>query len=301
MKKFIKHSLLFLLILLGINTIIYFAGRSLYFGDYSNVSTSFRSYLLADSHGLPLKNLTEKYGVYNFSAGSDSYFDMYRKVVYLIKNTAVDTIYITADDHTLGEYRENNNNSDRSVIFSVPDQFDSYYDYVKDRYIKYYIALFQPKLRYIIRSYLVSKLKAALQSGKQRSSNNKQSTWQAMDSNERMKFSQRRALTQFPDDKNSVNLEKNLTAIIKLCRQNNIVLIGVKFPLTSEYVKVTANKSYWADRVLTLSGYQVLDFSKFYSDNSDYFVDQDHLNETGGRNFVNLLFEDTKVLERVSE
>jgi len=301
MRKFIKHSLLFLLILLGINTIIYFAGRSLYFGDYSNVSTSFRSYLLADSHGLPLKNLTEKYGVYNFSAGSDSYFDMYRKVVYLIKNTRVDTIYITADDHTLGEYRENNNNSDRSVVYSEPGQFDSYYHYVKDRYIKHYIALFQPKLRYIIRSYMVSKLKATVQSNKQWPSNNKQSTWKAINNDERIKLSQRRSHTQFPDDKNSVNLEQDLTAIIKICKQNNIELIGVKFPLTAEYVKVTANKSYGADRVLKLNGYKALDFSKLYSGNSEYFADQDHLNEVGGRYFVNFLFEDTKVLERVSE
>ena len=291
MRKFIRNSLLFLVILLGINTIIYFVGKSLYFGDYSNVSLKYHSYLLADSHGLPMKNLTEKYGVYNFSAGSDSYFDMYRKVAYLIKNTTIDTLYITADDHTLGEYRENNNNSDRSVVYSEPDQFGSYYDYIKDRYIKHYIALFQPKLRYIIRGYLVAKLKSTVQPRKPGLSANNQYGWKALSHEERIKRSQRRASTQFPDNNNSVGLESNLTAIINLCRQNNIELIGVKFPLTTEYVKVTTGKSYCADRVLKSNGYRVLDFSKIYSDNSDYFADQDHLNETGGRFFGSLLFE----------
>ena len=279
------------MILLGINCIIYFVGKSLYFGDYSKVSLNYNSYLLADSHGLPLKNLTEKYGVYNFSAGSDSYFDMHRKLVYLINNTRVDTIYITADDHTLGQYRESNNNSDRSVIYSLPNQFDNYYDYIKDRYIKYYFVLFQPKLRYIIRSYMGAKLKTVVQFDKYGPSNNKQITWKLMSSSERVKLSRNRAHTQFPDDNRSVNLEQNLMDIINICKQNNIELIGVKLPLTTEYGKVTANKSYGADSVLKLNGYKVLDFSKLYSGNSEYFTDADHLNETGGRYFVNLLFE----------
>jgi hypothetical protein len=300
MRKFIRNSLLFLVILLGINTIIYFVGKSLYFGNYSNVSLKYHSYLLADSHGLPLKSLTEKYGVYNFSAGSDSYFDMHRKLVYLINNTRVDTIYITADDHTLGQYRESNNNSDRSVIYSLPNQFDNYYDYIKERYIKYYLPLFQPKLRYVIRSYMGSKLTSVARSVLS-SSKNKQLTWMLLSSDEKIKLSRNRAHTQFPDDKNSVNLEQDLTEIIKLCKQNNIELIGVKLPLTTEYGKITANKSYGADSVIKLNGYKVLDYSKSYAGNSEYFADPDHLNETGGRYFVNLLFEDTKVFERVSE
>ncbi len=289
MRRFVKHSVLFLLILLSINTIIYLAGKSIYFGDYSKVSTTFRSYLLADSHGLPLKNWTEKYGVHNFSAGSDSYFDMYRKVIYLIRNTHVDTIYISADDHTLGQYRESNNNSDRSVIYSVPDQFDSYYDYIKDRYITYYFAIFQPKLRYILRSYLVSKIKTLILLGSG-SSKNKETSWESLSKDQKIKASRTRAKTQFPDSLNSMHLEQDLKKIIEICRQNKIELIGIKFPLSSEYVKETANKSYGADKVIKSNDYKVLDFSTVYSGKSEYFADQDHLNEVGGRNFGSLLF-----------
>ena len=72
MKKFIKNITFFLLILVVLNVILWVAANKLYYGEYLDYSLNFNSYLVCDSHGLPLKNYTEKYGVYNFSGGSDS-------------------------------------------------------------------------------------------------------------------------------------------------------------------------------------------------------------------------------------
>ena len=125
MRKFIIKTIYFSFILIIINVILNHYGNNIYLNNYKNYSSKFNSFLLADSHGLPLKNYTEKNGVYNFSAGSDSYFDMKRKINFLLTQTKVDTIYITVDDHTLSPYREKTNNLDRSIYFSTINDYSN--------------------------------------------------------------------------------------------------------------------------------------------------------------------------------
>ena len=45
-----------------------------YINEYEKSDLNFDTYLLSDSHGNALGNLTEKINVYNFSAGGDSCF-----------------------------------------------------------------------------------------------------------------------------------------------------------------------------------------------------------------------------------
>lgn len=85
--------------------------------------------LLSDSHGAALGNLTEKINVYNFSMGSDSYFDMETKLIYLIKNSNVNKILIIVDDHTLSTYREKLNNIDRSSYYKSINEASSFKEF----------------------------------------------------------------------------------------------------------------------------------------------------------------------------
>jgi hypothetical protein len=121
--------------------------------------------MLADSHGVPLSNMLEQYGIYNFSFGSDSYFDMYRKIKFLSGKTNVRRIFISADEHTLSPYREKTNNMDRSLIYASKKEFKSNYMYIKEKFIKKYIVFFQPKIGDVIQSYMFSKLKNAFMGG----------------------------------------------------------------------------------------------------------------------------------------
>ena len=70
MKSFLKANFYFLIVLIIINVVFSFLINALYAGNYKDHSLDFDSYLLADSHGVSLKNFTEKYGIYNFSEGS---------------------------------------------------------------------------------------------------------------------------------------------------------------------------------------------------------------------------------------
>jgi hypothetical protein len=159
MKKFITDITKFTVILLTINIILFFIGKKLYFGQYDIHSLENSAYLLSDSRGQALNDLTEKYGIHNFSYGSDSYEDMYRKTQYLIRNTEVKKIYISVDEHSLTSYRERKNNLDRSVIYCTPQDFGSYYEYFKHRYIKRHIALLRPEIAEVIKyiNYLQTK------------------------------------------------------------------------------------------------------------------------------------------------
>ena len=112
--------------LMVLNVIMYYFGEKYYFKGYYEYSLAYDTYILADSHGLVLENDSEIYGAYNFSAASDSYIDMLRKIKYLARNTNIQKVYITVDHHTLSPYRERINNTDRSTFYSTSEDYDSY-------------------------------------------------------------------------------------------------------------------------------------------------------------------------------
>lgn len=289
MRKFLTSILYFLIILFTINLLLYSISNKIYIGNYRNVSLNYSSYLLADSHGLPLEDNTEQYGIYNFSAGSDSYFDMLRKLYYLIHNTKVETIYITVDDHTLSPYRENLNNLDRSVIFSTPDSYNSYLKYIKERYLINNVVFFQPKARSVINNYLLSNLKDVLKYNDEMPVE-KERNWNKISLENRKISAYNRFISQFPEKPYSENLIKSFIEIINLCKKNNIDLIGIKFPLSNEYIEIIGDRTFNADSVLLSHNFRVLDYKRIYCDNESYFKNQDHLNATGGKLFTEFLF-----------
>ena len=158
MHKFILKLSLFCLGLLIINLLFYAIVYKIYLKDYEKIKLNYKTYLLADSHGVELGQLPEQYGVFNFSAVSDSYFDMLFKIRYLVRNTDVKKIIISVDDHAFSKYREYTNNTDRSIFFESRHDCDNRYNYFRDRYIKRYIVLINSKSRDIVKLFLKSKL-----------------------------------------------------------------------------------------------------------------------------------------------
>jgi len=290
MNRFLLYTFYFLLILLGINILLYAASKKVYLGSYHNYSLNFNSYLFADSHGRALDNITEKYGIYNFSAGSDSYFDMYRKIEFLIEKTSIDTIYITVDDHTLSSYREKANNLDRSHIFTTPKVHSNYYDFVKIRYLKNYVVLFQPRTRSVIRHYIISKIRNLVLGNQQNDNVDKEMNWEQLSAAERLKKSNNRLQYQYQSDLASSKLHQSLVDIMNTCKANNIVLIGVKFPLSSEYDEILGDITYGADNILKSEGFKVVDYKKVFINQNRLFANQDHLNKDGSYKFVEMLF-----------
>lgn len=71
--------------------------------------------------------------------------------------------------------------------------------------------------------------------------------------NKRKKCLERKKV-QFPNEEVSGEMTGSLLDIIKLCRENNIRLFGVKFPLTKKYTEILEGASYHADSIFKSQG-----------------------------------------------
>ena len=280
MKIFLKHILFFTFGLLILNLLVLFIVEEYYFKPYNNsyIRNSNEIIILADSHGLPLKDNLNMQGVTNFSSASDSYYDMYRKLIYSIKNLNIKKVIITTDNHTLSKYRENFNNTDRSVKYIQFDDNDillnNSYELFKEKYLQRIIPLFNPKTTEIVKNYLKS-----FGNKKKRQTN-----WKL---NNNKKFaSKERADLQYIGLESSFRLTECIKSLAKLCDNNNIEIVAIKFPLSKDYLIEIEGKNFGADDLFKSLDIEVYDFSKLYVDYDEYFANQDHLNSIGGKIFA---------------
>jgi hypothetical protein len=288
MKNFIINIVVFLLGIIMLNILLYSAPPYyIYHKSYQRVNTTFKTYLLSDSHGARLSNYLEKYSIYNFSAGSDSYFDMSRKLRYLIRNTEVNTIILSIEDHTLSPYREKANNLDRSIYFSNISEFDSNYDFFKKVLLKKYIILINPKGRDLVKQYLMTLLFGSL---KKQIVND----FSKLPIREQIQQSKNRVRSQFSFPFRSDKMYNELNEIIQICILNEIELIGIKFPLTKSFINEIEGKSYKADSAFYDNSLKVFDFKNLFMEYDNLFSDEDHLNDIGAKKFVNILADKVK-------
>lgn len=292
MRKFLIQCLLFSLLLLAINQLLYIKAKALYFGNYGIVDTTSSRFLLADSRGISLNGFPKQYGVANFSSNSDNYIDILRKVKYLIRHTPVKRIYISADDHLLSSYRERTNNQDISIVLTTSEDYNNYFNYVKERYLKYHIVLFQPVVRTIVRTkYEAWVTKNLFTENTEPLISDKERSWESLPEQEKMANASDRHLLQFPDQLPSPKMYQALTMIIKLCKENKVELVGIKFPLTKEYMLAAWKTPFQTDSVFRSHSISILDYRDLYKDNAGFFRNQDHLNDEGGRQFSEMLFK----------
>jgi hypothetical protein len=291
MKKFCFNIFLFFTLVAISNAIIFIFSQKKYYGEYEkHPNKKYTAFIFSDSHGLPLANYSEEFNVFNFSSESESYFDIKRKLVYLFENGyKVDKIYITVDDHTLSPYREKSNNLDRGTIYSSADEYDFRLEYIKIKYINYYLPIINPKVSRIFKSYLISGLKKMILPNEK---NPIKKSWINLSHQERINFSKERLKYQFPSNNKSDLLEKALIEIIDLCRTHKVEIVGIKFPLARPYIDMINNKNYGADKVFASKGMNVYNFQSLYINNPEYFFDQDHLNDYGAKIFVKYLLNE---------
>ncbi|MBN2789747.1 MAG: hypothetical protein JXR69_06130 [Candidatus Delongbacteria bacterium] len=280
MNIFLKHIIFFSIGLLIFNSFVLLIVEPYYYKPYNNqyVNDSCKIILLADSHGLPLKDNLKMQGVLNYSSASDSYFDMYRKLLYSIKNSSIEKVIITTDNHTLSKYRENFNNSDRSVKYIQFNDYDllitNSYELFKEKYLQRIVPLFNPKTTEIVKNYFKSFLE---------NKNKAQTNWKL--NNKKRQLSRERAELQYVGSDSSEKLTECVRSIIELCKDRKIDIVAIKFPLAKDYLNETYGKNYGADNIFKSLGIPVYDFRELYIDHDEYFSNQDHLNDKGGKLF----------------
>ena len=294
MERFKKSIIKFALLMLLINGVIFLV-KYILFADYYKHSDEFSSYLLADSHGWYLGDKTESIGVTNFSYYSDSYLDTERKLNYLVENEEIDTIYISADDHTLSPYRDFSNNGYKSIKYKYTQGDYNLSDFAEYK-LQHYIVLFDPNIRAII-SHFFNEQSQRLLGFEDKEEEVEDLPWERLSEEDRVSLSEERLSEQFPEGDGSEKLEESLMNIIELCDRENITLIGVKFPLAPEYSRMIGNKTYGADSILRANGVKVYDFRDIFSKTDSYFEDPDHINHIGAQKLIDsikiLNFEET--------
>lgn len=294
MERFKRSILRFALLLLVANGVIFLV-KYLLFMDYYKHSGEHNSYLLADSHGWSIGDRTDSIEVENFSYYSDSYIDMERKLEYLIEAEDIDTVYISADDHTLSPYREFSNNGYKSVKYEFTQGDYKFSDFALYK-LQYYVVLFDPNIRAIISHFFNEQSGKLLGYGKDEAEV-EDLPWDKLSEGERISLSEERLSEQFPRGESSKKLEESLLNIVDLCEKNDITLIGIKFPLSTEYSHLIGDKSYGADSILKANGIVVYDFRDIFHNKDSYFEDPDHINGAGAEKLIDSLkilnFEET--------
>lgn len=303
MRKFIKHIVLFGIGFTIFNLGVYhFIVYPLLWENYLVEKEEWEPYhkiMFADSHGRSIyKDHLKVHGIYNFSSVSESYFDIYIKLNYLLECGAdIDTIYLTADDHTLSPYREKANNLYRSIVYSDYKSYNKVKPEVsKGRYLfeKHVIPYFpvlntgNSKLLLTVAKQILSGQAKGVFGKKKKGKSNKKS-W--ADKHGRIKLCEKRFKSQFSFKNQSNVLKENLLNIIELCDRKNITVIGLRFPLSNDYLKTIGVTTYEARKVFIEKQKNVIDLRGVFKDEDQLFKDQDHVNGEGSARFTELLFK----------
>ncbi|QDH80799.1 hypothetical protein FKX85_17830 [Echinicola soli] len=283
MKEYFQKLSPFLLGVLAINILVTFVVDGLYYEPYTRMireikDQKLKGIIMADSHGLPLKQTLKDEGIVNVSWGSDSYEDMRNKLQYYLKNHDMDYVIISVDNHLLSNYRENLNNIEASLNYV--DEVTSAYGFWKYTYLKYikrYFSLISPKNRDIFLARTKSFLKNNLVREEWNEKENKAF------------LGRKRVDLHFSNLRKSDKLAQDLETMIEMCKAHDVEVIGMKYPLTSAYYTAMSSANFGADEVLKKHGCRVLDFQKVFLKRNDLFSDEDHLNEDGGKIFSNLI------------
>lgn len=296
MRKFLIKTGLFTTGFIFLNLILYvFVFHDLLYEKYlvnKNELSKYKIFLLSDSHGVVLEQKSLDYaGIYNFSYGSDSYRDMYFKLNYLIENGIIPgKILLTADDHTLSNYRRHQNNRKRSVWYAdykTYSQFypSGYFTYLLIKYPERFLPMVNPD-----NAGLFNKQVSKVFNTNLWNDDVKRITW--LEKKNKKKLSSERKKAQFKDNDSSEEIAEALIAILDLCKENQIEVTGLKFPLSGTYIRVLEGASYHADSVFLKRSVPIRDYQAVFMDNDSLFLDPDHLNHPGSIRFAEILSRD---------
>jgi hypothetical protein len=184
----------------------------------------------------------------------------------------------------LNTYRENTNNKDRSSYYLTHLDFNNKFKYINSRYIKYYFPIIQPKIRSLFRQMIYSKIIKT-------QTNSSKENWANLPLNIRKRKAKKRKQKHFLSNATSNSLKSSLERIILVCKMHKINILGIKFPLSATYIEALNGNNYEVENVFIENNIPLLDYKSLFINNSNYFYNQDHLNNLGAEVLVNTIFK----------
>ncbi len=310
MKKFIIKISIFILYLLTINFLVFqFITKDFVFHDYLKhekpiLKKKPNVLILGDSHPMAIQQKFLDENVFNFSYHSESFFDMYIKLMFCLENEIpIKTLIFPAEDHDFSKYRMDMNNKKNSIAYS---SYGSYTEFYEMNFFKYFftkISYFFPyyiplmdnnnsrRLERIFKRFWKDNFEKKFFSEKPKKiskktkvkKKNKKKVWFDFSEEEKLKHAKSRFYRQFGKSIYQKKLHKCFDKIIKVCDENKIKIIGIKYPLTTCYNKLLKEKDFSKiDSIYKSKDFKIYDFRKKYLGRDELFRDQDHLNETKG-------------------
>jgi hypothetical protein len=297
MYKFFKEIVIATLILFSINLVVsYLIINPQVYSPYEKVMENIESnnFIFSDSHGWSLtKNnyegeiLLKKNNITNLSYGSDSYFDIYFKLNYIIdQGIKIDTIYLSADPHMLGKKRIINNNRNRSIVYADFETYAGFFDisfpeFIIRKYVRKHLSTFEVNNAQLIQKYFNSIL-----SNKNISQNQ---NWSDLSRKQREKKSDKK-FSDFYHSGPSKKQQKVLKKILNISSENNIVVIGVEYPLAQQLKSIKIPETIVLPKTIFLNkNLKILSLMDI--DEDIYFRNQDHVNRLGADIIINRILE----------
>jgi len=152
----------------------------------------------------------------------------------------------------------------------------SYPEFFFRKYIRKHISTFDTNNSGLIKKFLESKLTG--------NSNKRDYIWKDLNAN----LKEEKSKTKFTSFYNKGTSEKQfkvLRKIIKICKQNNIKIIFIKYPLAPSLENIELPDAFSKERNIYKIENSEMIIIKGLSD--QYFSNQDHVNKKGAKKVIN--------------
>jgi hypothetical protein len=255
---------------------------------------------VGDSHGSDdLDENTLNVGSYNISQPSDNFKDIYAKLLYLINlNTQINNLVIEIDPHLFANYRISQNNNE--MILNYLDFKNSKKIY-KVNILEYYLRkcpiisqknrnfIFKASLKKIINLFESKQRFHTLTINK--GIKNKLKSQNDEEALKRIMYHYSNGIL----DENEIKYY--FTKIIEIAKDNNINIIGIRYPISKYYFLHSENQLFQnyiteIDSFIESHITTIYDYKTIFLEQDEYFANSDHLNEEGANHFSKILKND---------
>ncbi|WP_223701219.1 DUF1574 family protein [Sutcliffiella deserti] len=233
---------------------------------------------------------------FNLGRGGDTTPIMYFKLKWLIENDVnVEHLLLQMDYHIFSYYRTQPGNHVKNYYHIIDEPVDSELgDYPSantffgDNFIFYSLLdVYSPIIHKTFLNYLKGDFTKP-----DVSYNGQLSTdydWTVLDEEDRIASAESRtAGTLYNQYLISEKLVHYYEKIIELAQQNNIKVTLIRYPLANEYLdlvneEVETEFNELLSRIENKYNLKTLDYRYIFQEKQNYFIDQDHLNNTGAK------------------
>tara|TARA_R100001369_G_scaffold92624_1_gene138801 strand:+ start:861 stop:1760 length:900 start_codon:yes stop_codon:yes gene_type:complete len=294
MKHFILKVIPYLVVFIAINAIClktsgFYKQQHKYLERIdSSINSKSEIIFLGDSHVETIKLLDLSDNVGNLAFGADGIYEMYIKVLIMIKfNKSLKHVFIATEPQTFNNTTSPNSTFLNKYLLKVDDTLNVY-NKTKLNLITEKAPLFNDS--YI--NYVLDGFYSYFKPGKNKTKKN----WATLTDLQRTEIATKTGVSDHTSVMTNTEFSKVYREIINLCKTNKINVIGIRFPVNENYINQC--KKAELEKVDSFIKELNLDLNLDYSTrikNPKYFDDEDHLNEKGIDKLSKIIFEDTNI------